>query len=271
MTTPSPGSWVSYDSVADIYERVAVPRFRALAEHLVAAVAPQPGERVLDVGTGTGLAASAAMKMCPRLHVVGVDPSTAMLARVPSSVRRVAGMAPGLPFAPRSFDAAFANLALSHLPDLEGGMADVVRAIRPGGRFGCTVWAEAEPGGPGNDRGRADAIVSDVRAALDLDARVPTDAAPWEEVLKDPRRLEAVLIGGGLADIEIAIHRLTWSLTVDEYLSGSGWGGTGRYLRHAYGAPAWERFVQQASAALRRELGERIELVGVAWLGTGRR
>jgi SAM-dependent methyltransferase len=113
---PAPTGWLSYDSVADTYERVAVPWFTALARDLVAAVRAQPGERLLDIGTGTGLAAIAALTTEATVTAVGVDPSRGMLAKVDSArIARVSAMAPGLPFPPASFDAAIANLCVSHL------------------------------------------------------------------------------------------------------------------------------------------------------------
>jgi hypothetical protein len=96
----------------------------------------------------------------------------------------------------------------------------------------------------------------------------PEQAARWEERLKDPHELEAVLVSGGIADVEISRHRSAWSFTVDDFLAG--WGGSGRYLRPKYGEPAWRRFVDKASVALHRELGERIDITNVAWIATGR-
>ena len=184
----APTGWLSYDSVADIYQRVAVPWFTALARDLAAAVRPHAGERLLDVGTGTGLAATAVLAIEPAVTVVGVDPSPGMLAKVDRTrIGPVAAMAPGLPFPPASFDAAIANLCVSHLPEPAAGIADISAAIRRGGRFGCTAWATAEDDRAGCARGDANRILEQTRAKLGFDMTPPTQAAPWEEWLKDPR------------------------------------------------------------------------------------
>jgi ubiquinone/menaquinone biosynthesis C-methylase UbiE len=74
---PRPAGWLSYDTVGETYQRVAVPWFTKLASDLVSAVAPSAGDSVLDVGTGTGLTAGAALALVgPTGLVVGVDPST---------------------------------------------------------------------------------------------------------------------------------------------------------------------------------------------------
>src|SRR6202035_4289930 len=137
----------------------------------------------LDVGTGTGLTARAALAMVgPRGAVVGVDPSMGMLAQVSSRPRMatVGAMAPDLPFTYRVFDAVTANLVVSHLPDYDAGLADMVRVLRTRGRLGCSAWAP-EPDGPDNDRAEANQIVDAMRAQLGLGAKPTADAAPWED------------------------------------------------------------------------------------------
>src|SRR3972149_880572 len=52
--------WRSYDNVAETYERVHAPRFAEVARDLASLAGAGPGARVLDVGTGTGVAAEAA-------------------------------------------------------------------------------------------------------------------------------------------------------------------------------------------------------------------
>ena len=49
--------WRTYDDVAEIYERVHAPRFAEVARDLLALAQLEPPSRVLDIGTGTGIAA----------------------------------------------------------------------------------------------------------------------------------------------------------------------------------------------------------------------
>ena len=105
-------------------------------------LAPQPGERILDLGCGDGqltakIAASGAT-------VVGVDASPAMVegARNRGLDARIAN-AEALPF-DGEFDAVFSNAALHWVRDQDAMFAGVRRALKPGGRF------VAEMGGHGN-------------------------------------------------------------------------------------------------------------------------
>ena len=143
---PRRSGWQTYDSVVDAYDEAAVPRFAAPARELVAAIAPRAGACVLDVGTGTGLAGQIAREAVgSEGFVAGVDPSVPMLERAATrGVSVVAAVFPGLPFADGVFDAAIANLVLSHLGDYERGLADAVRVLRAGGRFGWNIVTSGE-------------------------------------------------------------------------------------------------------------------------------
>lgn len=105
----------------------------------------RPGERVLDVGCGTGvLTRLAAETVGSPGYVVGIDPGPRMLATarriaVSSGVRidfRLAAIE-ALPFATESFDAALSSLMLHHLPsDVKYlGLKEVYRVLKPGGRL----------------------------------------------------------------------------------------------------------------------------------------
>jgi ubiquinone/menaquinone biosynthesis C-methylase UbiE len=147
-----PMGWLSYDSGAETYERVAVPGFEPVALDLVAAVEISKAGSVLDVGAGTGRTAGlASAAVGSHGVVIGVDPSTAMLnlARARRRIIAVAAMAPGLPFPDASFDAVVANLVISHLPDLDKGLADMVRVLRPGG----PPWRDRLSSRSGRSRG----------------------------------------------------------------------------------------------------------------------
>jgi len=264
-------AWLSYDSVADTYEQVAVPWFTALARDLVAAVDPQPNEIVLDVGTGTGLVAATVRRLEPTAVAVGIDPSAGMLAvaRSRNRVTPVAAMAPGLPLRDGVFDAVAANLVLSHLPDHTAGLADIVRVLRRGGRLGCTAWAPSPPTRFDNVRPEADQVVDAIREELGLDADPPTEAAPWEEWFHDPDHLRTALMGAGLTEPRVEPREYRWTFRVADFLSG--WGSRGRYMRFTAGEPRWHEFVRRASAALHARYGDEIAVVNLAWIVTARR
>jgi SAM-dependent methyltransferase len=104
-------------------------------EHALLALLERRPGRVLDVGCGTGeFAASAKTKL--GCDVVGVDLSERMveLSRE-RGVEAVVGDVEKLPFADREFDAVSATWMLYHLPDLDRGLAEIVRVLRPGGRL----------------------------------------------------------------------------------------------------------------------------------------
>lgn len=117
------------------------PRWRRA---LVAAVDARPGQRVLDVATGTGLVAFA-LADHGRCEVVGLDQSDAMLdmarARIaerPELSGRVAfvrGEAERLPFADGEFDALTFTYLLRYVDDRAATMRELARVVKPGGRI----------------------------------------------------------------------------------------------------------------------------------------
>jgi demethylmenaquinone methyltransferase / 2-methoxy-6-polyprenyl-1,4-benzoquinol methylase len=100
------------------------------------AAAVQPGDRVLDVCCGTGDLAVAAAEAGGT--VTGVDFSERMLERArrkSKGIEWVQGDALALPFSDGSFDAATVGFGVRNLDDLERGLAELRRVLRPGGRL----------------------------------------------------------------------------------------------------------------------------------------
>lgn len=276
MSTDAPSArqstgWLSYDSVAAIYQQVAEPWFSAMARDLVAAVSPGPGASVLDIGTGTGLCARLACAAVGAAgRVVGIDPSTGMLerARRAGGVDAVAGMAPGLPFRESTFDVATANLVLSHIHDLDGGLGDIVATIRPGGRLGATAWAPmTRTDAVRDEQAEADALVGDVTRSLGLDTTSPFPGAPCEEQLRDRDFFSASLERAGLAHVVVEAHSYEWTFRVDDFVAG--WNGLARYLRASFGLDRWKQLHDEAARVLHDRFGATILSVRRVWIATG--
>jgi SAM-dependent methyltransferase len=94
-------------------------------------MALSPG-RVLDAGCGQG--AFAARLLDAGVEVVALDQSKRMVELTAAhGVHAVVGEVEELPFADASFDVAVANYMLYHLPDLDRGLSELLRVLRPGG------------------------------------------------------------------------------------------------------------------------------------------
>jgi SAM-dependent methyltransferase len=122
-------------------------------------MAVSPG-RLLEAGCGQG--ALAAQLMAAGVEVTALDQSERMVALTSArGVRAIVGDVEQLPFADASFDVSVANYMLYHLPDLDRGLSELARVLRPGGtlvaatnsdRQLAELWELAgrrEPGGLG--------------------------------------------------------------------------------------------------------------------------
>lgn len=94
---------------------------------------PVPGMTVADIGAGTG-AFTAAFHDWFDPHIVAVEPSAAMRARIPRrpGIEVLEGDARALPLADGSVDAAWLSLVVHHLSDLDAAAREIRRVLRPG-------------------------------------------------------------------------------------------------------------------------------------------
>jgi SAM-dependent methyltransferase len=117
---------------ASVYDAVAGPDAREVAFAAVADVAPA---QVLEVGCGWGaFAARVADELGAAVTAIDLSPRMVELARERGVHARV-GDVQDLPFAASSFDVAVANWMLYHVRDLDRGISELARVLRPGGRL----------------------------------------------------------------------------------------------------------------------------------------
>jgi len=138
----SSGNW---DAVA----RTMAP----IHDRLVDALAPKPGERWLDVATGSGAVALRAARA--GAEVIGIDIAPALIdvaekraAEERLSIRFDVGDAEDLPYEDASFEVVSSAHGVHFAPDHARAAAELARVCRPGGRLGITVWRS---GGAGDE------------------------------------------------------------------------------------------------------------------------
>jgi demethylmenaquinone methyltransferase/2-methoxy-6-polyprenyl-1,4-benzoquinol methylase len=124
-----------YDVMNSVMTAGMHHRWRARAVELAQL---RPGDRALDVATGTGdLAVALSGAVAPNGVVVGCDFSDEMLARARAkapALRFEWADALALPYADDEFDAATVGFGARNFSDLERGLAEMARVVRPGGR-----------------------------------------------------------------------------------------------------------------------------------------
>ncbi len=137
-----------WDQDAVAWDRYWVPIFRLFARDLVKDASPSKGDIVLDLGTGSGVAAIEASKAAPSVRlVVGIDRSDAMIALARKeavkahrqNVRFIKMSGEDLRFPNGFFDAAISNCGIGIL-DFGKGLKEILRVLRPGGVLVFNDW-----------------------------------------------------------------------------------------------------------------------------------
>ena len=138
-----------WDRISQIYWSEIDRRFAPVVDRVLAWADLQAGERVLDLGTGTGaVAEKAALAVEPGGQLVAIDISPEMLALAGRRADQASlkfqveeGSAESIPATDASFDVILASLALMYVIDRPAAAREMARVLRPGGRLVASVWA----------------------------------------------------------------------------------------------------------------------------------
>ncbi|HEV2335057.1 MAG TPA: methyltransferase domain-containing protein [Stellaceae bacterium] len=289
MSEPNPEPAAANAAMRRYWNEVAGPRWVGLggaqearnvevARMLLEAAAVQPGERVLDVGCGTGATLIPfAAAVGPQGHATGVDIAAPMLERARervaeqglTNVTLLQADAQVHGFAPASFDMVTSRFGVMFFADPTAAFRNLYGALRPGGRLCMAVWA---------------AVAENVHRRIPLEIAVrllgpPSPQPPHTpdaQVFADLDYFRGVLTAAGFADIAIEPKRFH---VVGASVSGMAdnvvlFGAIQRLLdeKHADAATR-QRIVKEteaAFAAYATPSGE-IRLPGTFLLATARR
>lgn len=185
------------------------------------------GQCVLDVATGTGLAAEAALAIVGASgHVTAADISPHMVARARERLTGAQNVSvcvddgQALGFPAENFDTVLCSLGLMFFPDPARGLAEFHRVLRPGGRAAVSVNTVPER----SYNTRIHPIIARQTGAL-------APAASKLFALGDAARLRALYVGAGFHDVEIttASHHFA-APSFNDYFEPieRGWGSAGQ-------------------------------------------
>lgn len=208
-----------YDRYATAYRDWWGPVIAPSALRLLPSVGVPDGDlrpfQLVDIGTGTGALALGALGRWPGAHAVGVDPSRRMLDLAAEAANELGeeamrrlelrqGSFDRLPLPSGSMDVAISSFVIQLVPSRAGGLREVARVLRAGGRFACVSWqAESSPFEPD------DAFLL---ALDDLEIDVPPldhDARPYTSPEAAASELRRAGFGHVQARVEWLEHRYT--------------------------------------------------------------
>jgi SAM-dependent methyltransferase len=180
--------------------------FAGLTQIAMDVAAPQPGERVIDIGCGSGTTVlQVAARVGPQGHVLGADIAQRSVEKArkrlaAAGLRQAEVMladASTHAFSPASFDLIFSRFGVMFFADPTAAFANVRKALKPGGRLALAAFRARE-----ENRW----VVEPTAAVRDLlpPLKMPGPEEPGQFAWADPARVHRILEGAGFQDVALA-------------------------------------------------------------------
>jgi SAM-dependent methyltransferase len=231
-----------WDAATQAYDRGWVPQLERLTRACVARAALAPGERVLDVATGPGVAAfAAAAAVGSTGAVTGIDISERMvdcatekaLARGLDNVRFARHDMESTGAPDGAFDAVTSAFGLMFAADRAAAFKEIARVLAPEGRASVVVWGRR-------------AACGWAELFPIVDAHVQSEVCPMFFALGVPGALELAFGRAGLDQVETERVPITLAWPSEDAVVGA-------MLEGGAVALAWKRFSPETRAEVRAE------------------
>ena len=248
---------------------------KPIADALIDRAKPKTGERIIDVGCGSGATSIAfAQKVGPSGHVFGVDVSGPMLARARASAPKelpvdfVLADATVYPFDPASFDLLASRFGVMFFAEPSRSFANMRKALRPSGRLAFACWRE-----PRENPFFMAPLQAVYKHVPKLPQQGPEDPGPFS--FASEARVHRVLGEAGFTGIAMEPHNLALDVAIGRGLDAAVQGALeiGPASRALEGQPPELRAV--ATNSIREALatfakGETVPLPASIWIVTAR-
>ena len=263
-----------YDRIAEGYATWWSPIHRPVTLEVLDVVAPvveAGARRILDIGSGTGALAAAAVRRWPDVQVTGVDVSAGMLAVADRELAALPGderaridlaqaAADRLPFDDGTFDLAVTTFVLQLVPSAYRALREARRVLRRDGTLAFAAWLE------GGRIGADDAYVN----ALEAAGMEPPATGGDHGDPRTPDEAAARLRRAGFTDAVARPTAVDHAFTTDAYLA---------FVIRFDDADRWDEMTADERTRLESDLRARLDAIGPAgrrmWLpvaiATGRR
>jgi SAM-dependent methyltransferase len=221
--TAEPPAEAAYDRFAadyrDWWAPVIAPSAVSLLDRLDGQVPADRPATLVDIGTGTGTLALAALRRWPQARVIGVDPARRLLEMAEASAREAGigdrlstrvGEAGALPLADGGVDGAVTSFVLQLTPNRAAAVREAFRVLRPGGVFAHLTWrADEDPFEP-------DFVFDDALDALRIDPPDRPDGG--DRAYTSPESAAAELRRAGFRSVRARTAWLEHRFTPQSYL-----------------------------------------------------